>query len=373
MKIGLVCPYNIGRGGGVQECVVAMQAELKRRGHDVHIITPRSREVRDNPPAGTILVGTGTDLKTPFQTTAQVSASVKPEELQKICDEQNFDILHFHEPWIPVMSRQLLERSHAINIATFHARMPDGVMPRTIERAIRPYTKSILKYFDAMTAVSEPAAQYVKSLTKHPVEIIPNGIDLKKYQSVHLLKPPVKGRTKRILFIGRLEGRKGVKHLIDAFAKLDDKHTRLIIAGAGPDREKLEAYVNENGVEHVTFKGFVSEKQKLRLLKDADLFCSPAISGESFGIVLLEAMATGTVTIAGNNPGYVSVMQGRGELSVVNPADTEEFARRLHLLLYDKQLRRLWREWATEYVQQFDYVDVVDAHEKLYKRLMKKR
>lgn len=373
MKIGLVCPYNIGRGGGVQECVLAMQAELKQRGHEVLIITPLSREARENPPADTIFVGTGADIRSPFQTTAQVSASINPDELQKIIDEHAFDILHFHEPWVPVMSRQLLSKSRAINIATFHARMPDGMMTRTIERVVTPYTRSIIKYLDALTAVSDPAAQYVRSLTKKPIEIIPNGIDLRKYRNGHGTKQPATRRTKKILYIGRLEGRKGVKHLIDAFARLDDPHARLTIAGDGPDREKLEFYVNENGVEHVNFLGYISEKEKLRLLRDADIFCSAATSGESFGIVLLEAMATGTVTIAGNNPGYVSVMRERGELSLVNPQDTEEFARRLRLLLYDKQLASLWRDWATKYVEQFDYVGVVDQYEKLYKKLLKKQ
>lgn len=372
MKIGLVCPYNIGLGGGVQECVLAMQAELKRRGHEVLIITPLSKEARENPPSDTILVGAGTDIRSPFQTTAQISATINPDELQQIVDEHVFDILHFHEPWVPVLSRQLLAKSKAINIATFHARMPDGVMTRAIERVVTPYTKSILKYLDCLTAVSEPAAHYVRTLTDQPIEIIPNGIDLSKYHALHLPHAPTH-RLKKILYIGRLEGRKGIKHLIDAFARLDDPRARLIIAGDGPDREKLEFYATENGVEHVSFEGYISEKQKLRLLRRADIFCSPATSGESFGIVLLEAMAMGTVTVAGNNPGYRSVMKERGELSLVNPQDTDEFARRLRLLLNDRALRTLWRKWATKYVAQFDYVHVVDQYEGLYKRLLKRR
>ncbi len=374
MKIGLVCPYNIWRGGGVQECVLAMQSELKKRGHEALIITPRSRDAHEDPPPDTILIGTGADVKSPFQTTGQFSVSMSPEDLHRILTENSFDILHFHEPGVPMMSRQLLTKSTAINIATFHALLPDSVMTRTLERMATPYAKSIIKYLDCLTAVSEPAAQYVRSVTKHPVHIIPNGIDLKKYQHRQVLKGSApKLRVKRILYIGRLEGRKGVKHLIDAFARLDDAHTRLLIAGDGPDRQKLESYVNENGVEHVKFLGFISEKKKLRLLNRADIFCSPAIHGESFGIVLLEAMASGTVTVAGNNPGYASVMLERGALSLVNPNDTEEFARRLHLLLYDKELAALWRTWALQYVKQFDYVKVVGQYEKLYKKLLKER
>jgi phosphatidylinositol alpha-mannosyltransferase len=369
MRIGLVCPYNIGLGGGVQECVLAAQAELQQRGHEVHIITPRSREARDNPPAGTILVGAGTDIRSPFSTTAQISASINPDELERIVEEYKFDILHFHEPWVPVMARQLLGKSKSINIATFHARMPDGVMTKTIETVITPYTRSILKSFDALTAVSEPAAQYVRKLTSEPIQIIPNGIDLKKYRP----RRTGSGSGKTVLYIGRLERRKGVSLLIDAFARLNDPTSRLIIAGSGPDRAKLEAQAEAKGLKNVEFLGYISEADKIHLLRSSQVFCSPAIYGESFGIVLLEAMACGTPIVAANNPGYVSVMQGRGLISLVNPEDTEQFARRLALLLYDQDLAKLWRKWAKQYVKQFNYISVVDQYEALYKKLKRQR
>jgi phosphatidyl-myo-inositol alpha-mannosyltransferase len=369
VRIGLVCPYNISLGGGVQECVMAAQKELIKRGHDVHIITPRSREASENPPKGTLLVGAGTDVRSPFSTTAQISASINPDELGRIVDEYDFDILHFHEPWVPVLSRQLLGKSKSINVATFHARMPDGVMTKTIETVITPYTKSILKSFDALTAVSEPAAQYVRRLTSEPIELIPNGIDLKKYR----VKRSGPSSKKAILYIGRLERRKGVNLLIDAFARLNDKDSQLLIVGDGPDWDKLEAQVETKGLKNVTFLGYVSEADKIRLLRDASVFSSPAIYGESFGIVLLEAMACGVPIVAANNAGYLSVMQGRGFISLVDPEDTEQFARHLALMLYDDELVKLWRKWAANYVKQFDYTTIVDHYEKLYKRLMKQK
>ncbi len=370
MKIGLICPYNIGLGGGVQECVKATQAELMRRGHDVHIITPLSKEAKNNPPANTILIGTGTDIRSPFATTAQVSATFNTDEIAEILQTEKFDILHFHEPWVPMLSRQLLAKSQSINVATFHARMPDGMMTKTIERVITPYTKSILKSFDGLTAVSDPASQYVKSLTSQKIEIIPNGIDLEKYRPNRSI---TNGDKTSILYIGRLERRKGLKYLLDAFARLGDKNCTLKIAGNGPDRKKLEAYVKDKKINNVEFLGFISEQQKLKLLKEADVFCSPAIYGESFGIVLLEAMASGTPVVAANNPGYVSVMEGRGLISLVDPKDTAQFARRLALLLYDKDLAKLWRAWALKYVTRFDYRKVVDQYENLYKKLLSEK
>ncbi len=128
--------------------------------------------------------------------------------------------------------------------------------------------------------------------------------------------------------------------------------------------------VHDERIDNVTFLGYVSEAEKQQLFEQSDLFCSPALYGESFGIVLLEAMAKGLVTIAGDNPGYAAVMEGRGALSLVNPQDTEQFARRIQILLEDEATRKLWRSWAHEYVKQFDYSLVVEQYLKVYKQAL---
>jgi len=369
VRIGLVCPYNIGLGGGVQEIVLASQRELNKRGHEVHIITPLSKNARIKSSKDIIYVGVGTDVRSPFSTTAQISASISPDEIQHIIETYSFDILHFHEPWVPMMSRQLLLKSRSINIATFHAKLPESAVSKTIERVINPYTRSILKSFNMLTAVSEPASEYAKSLTDMPVHIIPNGINLKKYRPTRQINQ----KAKLILHIGRLEKRKGVKHLIDAFARLNDPESKLVIAGDGPSRSRLEEYATSRRLNNVEFLGYVSENEKIRLLREATVFCSAAMYGESFGIVLLEAMACGTPVVAANNPGYSSVMQGRGLISLISPQDTDQFARRLALFLYDAELAKLWRKWALNYVKQFDYSKIVDQYENVYKEAQKKR
>ncbi len=369
MKIGLVCPYNIFKGGGVQECVMALKDGLNRRGHEALVITPQPRKHNGERRDGIILVGGATGVRS-FHTTAQVSVSVDTEALQTMLDDEKFDVLHFHEPWVPILSRQILTRSASRNVATFHAKLPETVVTRSIERIITPYTRAVLKYLHELTAVSDAAAQYLSSLTTEPIEVVPNGIDLKKYKTKA-------GRTaakdkKSILYVGRLEKRKGVIHLIRAFALLAEKQpVELILAGEGPDRSKLETYVAENRIPNVKFLGFVAESEKLRLLSEADLFCSPALYGESFGIVLLEAMAVGLPLVAGANPGYKSVMKGRGSISIADPENHADFARRLELLLNDEDLRKLWQEWAGTYVKQFDYDKVIDRYEKIYERALK--
>jgi phosphatidyl-myo-inositol alpha-mannosyltransferase len=370
MRVGLVSPYNMFRGSGVKEHVLAVQAELIRRGHEAIVITPQPRNYDGPPPDNMIFVGGSTDFKSPFHTTAQVSVTVNPDRVEQVLHEHKFDILHFHEPWVPVIGRQILGKSNTINVATFHAKLPDNIMSRTIERVITPYTKSIIKYLDVLTAVSEPAAEYVRHIADLPVEIIPNGIDLHKYKSKP--HPPMEAPT--ILYVGRLEKRKGVKCLIEAFGLLQQRmpNARLLIGGEGPDREKLEMLVEEEDIDNVTFLGFLEDTKKIHLMQTVDLFCSPALYGESFGIVLLEALACGTPTVAGANPGYQSVLQGRGALGLVNPKDQQEFARRLELLLTDQDLRKAMTKWAKEYVKQFDYKCVVDQYEAVYARAAKK-
>jgi len=237
---------------------------------------------------------------------------------------------------------------------------------------VAPYLRTVLKDLHELTAVSEAAAEYVSSLTERSITLIPNGIDLNRY-SRPATKKPTPGR-KTILYIGRLEHRKGLRYLLLAYQRLivAQENVQLIIAGDGSDREKLELLVHDLQLPHVSFLGYVDDETKMKLLAEADLFCSPAIFGESFGIVLLEAMASGLVAVAGNNAGYTAVMQELGALSIVNPKDTAEFARRLKLLLEDTKLRALWQNWARTYVKQFSYDKVVNQYERLYRAGLKR-
>lgn len=372
MKIGLVCPYNITRGGGVQEVVKALQLEYQRAGHEAIIITPQPKDPYNNRDHTVIFLGTATDFKSPLATTAQVSASVLTDEIDTMLEAENFDVLHFHEPWVPVLSRQILSRSRCVNVATFHAKLPETIASRALAKVIIPYTKPLLRHIEAFTAVSTAAAEYVQSLTDEPIEIIPNGIRTRHYRRPANLKDAPK-KTKDILFVGRLEKRKGVKYLLLAFQVLLERQpsARLIIAGDGVDREKLEYLVSEIGLPQVEFLGYIDDHKKKELLHSSALFCSPALYGESFGIVLLEAMASGQVTIAGSNPGYESVMTGLGQLSLVDPRDTREFAHRMELLLTDEGIRELWKKWAKKTVRQYEYSKVaalyLDAYDKAIK------
>ncbi|MBA3757703.1 glycosyltransferase family 4 protein [Candidatus Saccharibacteria bacterium] len=373
MRIGLVCPYNIFSGGGVQEQVLTLQKTFEKRGHYVRILTPLPREYEGQVPKEIITLGVSMNTTAFAGTNWQWSVSVDTDAIDEVFEREKFDLLHFHEPWVPVWGRQLLMRSKSANVATMHARFLDTLTAKTVSNVFIPYTKPQIKYFDAFTAVSVPAMEYLLSLKKVPITVVPNGIDFKKYsrRPARAIRNP---GMKTILYIGRLEERKGVKFLLKAFSEIAhrNEYIQLLIAGQGPDSQKLRRYVATNEIPRVTFLGFISEDEKIHHLHRADVFCSPAYFGESFGVVLLEAMAADLPVVAGDNPGYQSVMVDRGALSLVNPQDTIDFARRLELMTFDEGLRRLWSKWANKRVKEFDFPKVADQYMKVYEDAIKK-
>ncbi len=369
MKIGLVCPYDFFRHGAVQKLVEVLDKELTARGHDVRIITPRPRNYKGDAPDRMLFVGQSAKWNTPIKTTLEVGLTLETDGLEEMLEKEGFDLIHVHEPEVPILGAQIAARATCPIVATFHATFPETAMGKTIEFFRPALARSIFRNIAAMTAVSDSAARFVREWSEQSVDIVPNYIDLKRFT------PPkrLKRKPATILYVGRLEKRKGVRYLLKAFAALaeTDENVELIIAGDGSERPKLEAWVETYEVPRVKFLGAVDEPTKLKLLHEATLFCSPAIFGESFGIVLLEAMAAGVPIVAGDNPGYACVMKGRGLLSLVNPQDTGDFARRLDLMLKDEELRKLWLAWSKKYIRQYDFKKIIDQYEEVYKKAVR--
>lgn len=371
MKIGLVCPYNMALGGAVQEIVKESYDELTKRGHEVVIISPHPKQ--GDPTHLTqriVYIGRAGDPKSPLGTVAQLSTA-RRKEIDEILAREKFDVIHMHEPWVPLSNGQILKRVTCPVVATFHAKLPDSWVATAIKKVGRVYTAPPLKHVDVCVAVSESAAEHISAVLGKPVQIIPNAVNLSAFTPATNWEP-IDPAKKTLLYVGRLEARKGVTYLLKAFKKLHEKYpdTQLIIGGNGPDRAALEKQAIDDGTGAVLFLGYLEDAHKKELLQRADLFCAPAIYGESFGVILIEALASGQVLVAGNNPGYVSVMKELGATSLVDPRDIEAHAAVLEKLLYDKELRHQYREWAQNYVKQYDYSVVTDQYEAIYKRLI---
>jgi phosphatidylinositol alpha-mannosyltransferase len=371
MKIGIVCPYNIYKPGGVQEHVMHQATELRERGHDVTILTPRPRGHEDEPiPEGVIFLGGSARIKTPAATSSDVSVTIDVDAVDAEL-AKGYDVIHVHEPAMPLLARQMLPRVNCLRVGTFHAALPGNALGRSLIRSYRAYFKTIMPYIDVITAVSPAAIGFIDGLVdESAISYIPNGISLKK---LHTPEHTTRN-SNQIFFIGRLEKRKGALYTIKAFEILKKRRPELelLIGGDGPLRDSLEFYVDRNDIQDVKFMGFLSDEEKSHYMSTCGVYTSPALYGESFGIVLAEAMAYGAPTVAHSNEGYKWVLQGTGRLSLVDVHDIEAYADRLQLMLEDNDLRTAWQKWAKSYVKQFDYAKVVDQYEALYKQNLTK-
>ncbi|MBI4033876.1 glycosyltransferase family 4 protein [Candidatus Saccharibacteria bacterium] len=379
MKIALVCPYNMfERQGGVQQLVTHLHDGLVSQGHSAKIITQRPSGYKGDTPKDYIFFGKVRDFRAGFGVSGDWGMPADREEIDRILQAEQFDVINFHEPWMPILAWQMLKHSKAAHVGTFHANLTDNTAAKSWVNVFTPYGRGIGQKMHVITAVSPAPAAVLLNKVNHKsraekrltenIKYIPNGIDLKIYKPPKKRLPLNGPNTKTVVYVGRLDRRKGVDKLIKAFAVLSTKlpNAYLIIAGEGPRRNQLEQQVESLNLKNVRFSGYVEDEEKRRLMGNADVFCSPAMFGESFGIVLIEAMAMGAPVVAGRNSGYINVLTGHGKLGLVDAQATEDFAARLELLLTDDKLNRLLRSWGLNEVKRYDYPKVIEKYEAVY-------
>lgn len=388
MKIALVCPYNmLERPGGVPQVVMHLHQGLKSRGHQVKVVTQRPSGFKGKVPEDYILFGmTRTFKVTGLGTEGNWGMPADSDEIAQRLNIEKFDVINFHEPWLPMLAWQMLKHSEAAHVGTFHANLVDTAAGKSWTSSVfTPYGRPLLRKMDLFTATTPTSAAMLISRAnmKSPrekdlidnIRYIPCGVDLKVYKPVKKRQPLNGPDTKTIVYLGRLEKRKGPDLLLKAFAELRKEmpEAHLMVAGAGMMSNKLRDYAQMEDIKNIHFLGRVSDKEKLRLLGNADLACFPSPYGEGQGIVLLEAMAMGTPMLAGNNLGYLNVMKGRGRVAVVDPQATRDFANRLAVFLTDPEQRKLLAGWELSEVKQYDYPKVVSQYEAAYKEAVKRK
>ncbi len=341
MKICLVSPYDFPYKGGVTDHIAHLDEGLRALGHEVKIMAPTSNEAADATEAKNFYPVSRRIIAIPANgSVARISLSFWLwNYVKEILAAEAFDLIHLHEPFMPVVPMAVLRHSHTINVATFHAFGEGG---STSYR----YSKPILHYFNSKLhgriAVSRYARDYVNEHFPARYEIIPNGVEVARFSQP---QPPIEfmrdGRL-NILFVGRInEQRKGLRYLIRAIPLLKPyfPSLRLVVAGKGEPEEFADDMdgLTENDVK---FVGFVSDEDLPRYYQSADIFCAPSIGGESFGIVLLEAMAAGTPVVAGKIAGYASVLEHGSTGFLAEPKDENALALALTRLLADAELRK---------------------------------
>ena len=339
MKIALVSPYDFAYPGGVANHISSLEHHFTRMGHEVRIIAPASSTVST---FGDRFIPVGTPRPVPSSgSIARITISPwLSSRIKAVLDEEKFDIIHLHEPLLPMLCTTVLRLSHTANVGTFHA---SGARPwyEFGTPLGKLFLKKWFRKLDGKIAVSKPAMEYVSKYFSGYYNIIPNGVDVNHFSpNVSPIDDFGDGKL-NILFVGRLEKRKGADYLLDAYKRVKGEipNSRLIIVGPGTRlRKKYEKQVTQNGLDDVVFAGYVSYDELPRYYKTADIVCSPATGRESFGIVLLEAMAVGKPVVASNIEGYASVVTHGVDGLLVPPKDGEMLAQALISLVTDESL-----------------------------------
>lgn len=341
MKIALVDPYDIAHPGGVGSHIRALDRQLVRLGHDVRIIAPATDPETEY---GDRFIRIGRPFAIPSSESV-IRVPISPwlgPKIKETLARERFDIVHLHEPFMPMLCSAVLRFSDAVNVGTFHA--AQGRPGYNWGRPVSTWLiRRRLVKLHGRIAVSEPARHFAGRVVPGPYDMIPNGIDLDHFTPDVAPMPQFMDGRLNLLFLGRLEFRKGLNYLLNAYARVKDEFpdSRLIVVGPGTRlRKRYEGWINNTGLKDVVFVGEVPYDEVPRYFRTADIYCGPATSRESFGIVLLEAMAVGTPVVATNIPGYASVATDGEDSLLVPPRDYDRLAEALRRVMGDESLRK---------------------------------
>jgi phosphatidylinositol alpha-mannosyltransferase len=343
MKIALVSPYDFAYPGGVPNHIAALERQFTKMGHDVRVIAPASKIVPD---FGNRFIPIGNPRPVPANgSIIRVTMSLRlASKIKDVLDKEHFDIIHLHEPFMPMLCSAVLRFARTPMVGTFHACGGSGGSLLGY-RFGWPVSAIMIKRrapkLKCRIAVSLAAQRFAAKTIHGNYEIIPNGIELKRFTSDVPPLPQYCDGKKNILFVGRLESRKGLIYLLRAYRWIKKRvpESRLIVVGPGKRWQMIfERWVSHYDLRDVIFAGYVSQEELPRYYKTADIFCAPATGRESFGIVLLEAMAMGKPIVASDIEGFRCVLTNGIEGIMVPPKDDRKLASALLMLLNNPEM-----------------------------------
>ncbi|MFA4998678.1 MAG: glycosyltransferase family 4 protein [Candidatus Paceibacterota bacterium] len=374
MRIGLISFHSFSRPGGVKRHIFGLHDEFLKIGVKSKIIAPR-RKIPENYGEDVLLLGTSIPID--FNgSQADLNINFNPLAIEGVIQDEGFDVLHLHNFGFPSALQILTSpsASKTLNILTLHSDMKGSKFLNNVPTLLYFFNKIAQWKIDGIIGVSPLCLKTFKKY-KGPKVVIPNGIDLEKFNPD---VPPIKKYSDgkiNILFLGRIEERKGLIYLLKAYKILEKKFSnlRLIIVGKGPLKEEMELWVKDNNLNNVVFEGEAKEEKIPSYYKTCDIYVSPAIFGESFGIVLLEAMALGKPVVAFANSGYRAVLKGRGAKFLVRPKNFRGLAEKIGLLIKKPLLREKMGEWGKEEVKKYSWPKISKQVFDFYKLCLDKK
>lgn len=355
MKVGFISFHSFANPGGVKSHILGLSEAFNKLGVENKIIVPR-RKFFENYGKDVIIMGTSIPLNA-IGTQGDLVFNFNPFAINKILEKEKFDVLHFHNFIIP-SGWQILNKSKSVNVLTFHANLDAMPAFKSMPYFTKLFTTDLNKKMDGIIGVAKLNLEAFKDLSL-PKAVIPNGIDLQDFHpSYPKIKKFANNKKINILFVGRIEERKGLIYLLEAYNLLKPKYNniQLIIVGDGRLKQNCLNYARKNRLRDVHFEGVKSNEELKKYFSTCDIYCSPAIFGESFGIVLLEGMAMGKPVCGFANSGYKELLSGtRAEQFLAEPKNSTELAEKLELLIKDKKLREEMGEWGLEHVKQYSW------------------
>jgi phosphatidyl-myo-inositol alpha-mannosyltransferase len=355
LRIAMVSPYSVSVPGGVQAQVLGLARELRRVGHEVRVLAPC-----DGPPPEPFVTPLGNSLPTAANGSVAPLAPDPSAALRTIraLNDEAFDVIHLHEPIVPGPTVTALLLKLAPTVGTFHA-AGDSTSYRVLNKTAR----WAAEHLNVRVAVSESAKELAHRYLDGEYTVLFNGIEVQRYERPSV----VREKTPTIFFCGRYEPRKGLEVLLQAMAHMS-ADVKLWIASDGIGIDDLQ---NTYGADtRINWLGRITEEDKLDRLARCTAFCAPSLRGESFGIVLLEAMAAGAALVASNISGYNNVATQEVNALLVEPGNPLALAKALQVVMTDDEVRQRLVQGGHERAHDFSMERLAQSYIQIYERLL---
>lgn len=355
MRIGLICPYSLTVPGGVQGQVLGLSRALRSMGHEVRVLAPC-----DGPPPDSCVTPLGNSLPTAANGSLAPIAPDVSAQLRTIraLRDEAFDIVHLHEPFSPGPNQTAVLFKSQPLVGTFHAAGQSAAY-----RWLNPILRRVAHRLDVRCAVSEEARDMAAHFLGGTYELVFNGVELDAFAKA----TPTPTVAPTVFFVGRHEPRKGLAVLLEAMNELP-RDMRLWVAGDGPETDMLRSKVA--GDVRIDWLGRISDEEKYARMRGADVFCASSLGGESFGVVLLEAMAAETVVVASELPGYANVARSGRDAVLVEPGDPHALATALRRVIEDKDLTRALVASGVERAAHFSMNHLAERYVAIYEQVL---
>ena len=376
MKLALVSPYDFAYPGGVTEHVASLAEQFIASGHEVHIVAPSSDD--DAEPISSVAapihrIGRVVSIPT-NGSVARITLSLRSYlQAKTLLQQEQFDLIHLHEPLMPALPLTVLRHSNTTNVGTFHAFRNTPLTYFYGQPILRPFFRKLHGHITVSSAAREFVGEYFPA----DYRVIPNGIDYPRFFRRYEPVPQFGDDRPTVLFVGRLEKRKGLKFLLRAWPMVLDRqpNTRLVVVGRGRPLEGYRRFARRQGwsADDVVFAGYVPGEDLPRYYQSCDVFCAPNTGQESFGIVLLEAMAAGAPIVASAIPGFQDVVSNGLQGLLVEPRNPGAIADALCRLLGNPELRAAMRRAGQETAQAYDWPRVASQVLDYYHEVLERR